>query len=229
MSLFRSTPKDPRAEAERLFAAAADKSAPELGPLAIKRGRDYVTERYELQPTFKAKLEVECVSARPRPRVSPRLKVDLTRWYTAIGPFDISLDWQSKAIAYGELKAGPDTNALVACVWDAPKLALMVRTDAAPCGHLVACSPEPLWRPETDGIELFFAGEWEMRDLRKRHASWWKKWEKQGYMPLRIPDRLRTTAVHIADFKCAGKPWRLGVARVEPLGDGWYDWEPFFP
>ncbi len=48
-------------------------------------------------------------------------------------------------------------------------------------------------------------------------------------MPLCIPDRLRTTPVHTVPFECAGRPWRLGVACIEPLDHDWYDWEPFFP
>ncbi len=168
MSLLRPTPKDPRAEAEWLYVAAADASAPRLGPLAVAHGRDYVTERFELQPTFKPALEAAAASARPRPAVSPSLKVDLSRWYVGIGPFDISLNWLSRAIAYGELKAGPDTNCLAACVWEAPKLALMVQTRAAACGHLVACAPEALWTPRNRRRRILL--RWRVGDARLTRA-----------------------------------------------------------
>jgi hypothetical protein len=227
--VFRSTPKDPCAEVERVFTDAAQATAPRLDALAAANGRAYVTERFELQPAFRAEVERAAAGARPRPAVSPRLKVDLTRWYTSIGPFDISLDWAGKAVAYGELKAGLDTNASANCVWDAPKLALAVRTGAAACGHLIAAAPAALWTPSTAGLELFYDAEWRMLDLRERHASWWRKWETQKLMPLRIPARLQTFAGPRVPFECAGTPWTLALARVAPSGDDWLDWPPFYP
>ena len=165
----------------------------------------------------------------PSPAVSPRLRLDLTRWYTSIGPFDISLDWAGKAVAFGELKAGLDTNASANCVWDAPKLALACRTGAAVCGHLIAAAPAALWAPSTAGLELFYDSRWDMLDLRERHESWWRKWERLGYMPLRTPARLQTFAGARVPFDCNGRAWTLGIARVEPVGDGWLDWPPFYP
>src|SRR5437879_2986208 len=100
MTLFRSTTKNPRADVERALAAAVKARAPQLGPLAAEHGRTYVTERFELQPTFKAELQRAAAKLRPRPAVSPRLKSDLSRWYTSIGPFDVSLDWAGKTVWY---------------------------------------------------------------------------------------------------------------------------------
>ncbi len=228
MSLFRLTPKDPSAEAERLFTAAAEAAAPKLGPLAAANGRTYVTERYELQPIFRAEVEHVAAAARPRPSVSPRLKADLSEHYTGIGPFDISLEW-SGAVAYGELKAGEDTNASANCIWDAPKLALMVRLQRAASGHLIAAAPSALWTPRTAGLELFFDAEWDMLDLRKRHPTWWRKWEREKLMPLRIPASLKTIAGARVDFACNGVAWTLGLARVEPMGEKWVQWPPFYP
>jgi hypothetical protein len=216
------------AHAEALYVAAAEVTAPLLWPLAQANGRAYVSERFELQPAFKAALDGVAAGAHPRPSVSPRLKVDLSHYYTGIGPCDVSLDWPGSS-AYGELKSGADTSATANCVWDAPKLALMVLTGAAVSGHLIASAPAALWRPATAGLELFFDREWDMLDLRGRHASWWRKWEREGLMPLRIPARLRTFDIASFDFRCDATPWRLGIARVEPLDDGWLEWPPFYP
>ncbi len=228
MSMFRSTPKDPAVDAERLFTAAAEAAAPKLGPLAAVHGRTYVTELRELQPTFRAEVERVAAAARPRPSVSPRLRENLSQNYTGIGPFDISLQWAG-AVAYGELKAGKDTNTSANCIWDAPKLALMVRLDRAASGHLIAAAPSALWTSETPGLELFFDAEWDMLDLRESHPSWWRSWEREGLMPLRIPAQLRTIAGARVGFACDGVPWTLGLARVEPLGEEWLEWPPFYP
>ncbi len=229
MDLFRLTPKDPGGEAERLFTLAAGATAPKLGPLAVAHGGTYVRELRELQPTFRAEVErVAAAAERPRPSVSPRLKEDLSEHYTGIGAFDISLQWPG-AVAYGELKAGKDADTSANCIWDAPKLALMVRLKRAAAGHLIAAAPSALWTPQTAGLELFFDREWDMLDLRERHPSWWRKWEKEGLMPLRIPVSLKTIEVARVPFVCDGVPWTLGLARVEPLGDEWLQWPPFFP
>lgn len=168
-------------------------------------------------------------TASPRPEVSPALGSGLEERWPRIGKFDVSLRWAGTITVFGELKCGADEAALDACVWDAAKSAMVVRCGKAVGAHLVAAAPSALWSRRGLGVELLLGGDWNTAALRDPYAAGWRRWERDGYKPVRLPDRIRTEAVSDTEFAIAGRPWRLGVARVEPVGEGWLDWKPFLP
>jgi len=226
-TMLRGAPEDPAGEADRLFTAAAEAAAPELTALAERLGRDWINERDHLQPTYRGALESAAAAAWPRPQVSPSLGSGLERCWPRSGKFDVSLRWPNATTVFGELKCGSDEGTLGACAWDAPKCAMAVRCGTAAAAHLIAAAPATLWKRRALGVELLADAEWEMADVRARYASHFTKFEKDGYKPVRVPERLRTVAVGATGFTVADRPWRLGVARVEPVGEGWLDWVPF--
>lgn len=213
------------AEAQRLFCQAAALSGPRLTQLAADEGLKTLKERH-LQKTLKAALEEVAREVRPRPQVSPRLSHGLKREWPRLGNFDISLAWGGVEV-FGELKCGEDNGTLSACGWDAAKEAFCLQHGVGAAMLLVAGAPRPRWAARELGIELFFDGEWDMADIRRRYAAGFRTWELDGYRPDYVLRRLRTVEVCRTDeFAIADRPWRIGISRVEPVNDERMDWVP---
>ncbi len=135
--------------------------------------------------------------------------------------------WDS-GIAYAELKAGPGTDDIGHCAWDALKCA--VARGHAASTYLVAAAPARLWTPTTLGCELFDDRTWDALELRDRYRSWLEYYErKDAQMPLSVTARLRTVALARFYLTVAAECWILGVTRVEPVGTEWMHWPPFHP
>ncbi len=92
---------------------------------------------------------------------------------------------------------------------------------------LLAGAPKTLWDAPARGCELFDDGHWDTADLRARYVRGFTKWERDGYKPLRVPDQLRTIRGPRIPVNVNGEPWMLALARVEPAGEEWLDWQPF--
>ena len=229
MSLIPNTPPDPVGEAERLFSAAAEAAGPRLTELVQALSIGYVNERDHLQPTFRQALKDTVKDERPRPAVSFDLNHGLEELWPSLGRFDDALAWGRRATAFAELKAGSDEGALSACAWDAIKCAFCLRHAVGAAAFLIAAAPEVLWRRRCLGLELFDDGGWDTTDLRRRYAKGFRKWERDGYKPLRVPAALRTHGGRRLEFLVGTEPWMLGLARVEPLGESWLDWAPLVP
>ncbi len=229
VTLLTGTPGEAVADAQRLFVMAAERSAPELVAIAADLGQEYVNERDHLQPTFRATLEEVAAGVLPCPEVSGVLDHGLGATWPRLGKFDVSLSWAGSTTVFGELKCGDSEKALSACAWDAAKCAFCLRHGVGVGMLLVAAGPQSLWERYTLGTELFFGGEWKMADVRERYAKSFTAWERDGYLPLRVPETLATFDIGRTKFTIAGKPWVLGVARVEPVGEAWLEWVPFLP
>jgi hypothetical protein len=206
-----------------------ERSAPRLAAKASDLRQEYVNERDHLQPAFRVSLEEVAAEAVPRPEVSRVLDHGLGETWPRLGRFDLSLSWYGSTVVFGELKCGDSENALSACAWDAAKCAFCLRHGVGVGMLLVAAGPRHLWECDTLGTELFLGGEWNMADLRERYANGFTAWERAGYMPLRVPETFATFDIGRTEFTIAGNPWVLGVARVEPVGDLWLEWQPFVP
>jgi hypothetical protein len=229
MTRLPDTPDDPVTDAQCLFLMAVERAAPKLVANVCDVRQEYVNERDHLQPTFKASLEEVASEAVPRPEVSGVLDHGLGETWPRLGKFDVSLSWAGSTSVFGELKCGDSEKALSACAWDAAKCAFCLRHGVGVGMLLVAAAPWSLWERDTLGTELFLDGEWNMADVRERYAKGFAAWEREGYMPLRVPEALATFDIGRTEFTIAGNPWVLGVARVEPVGHAWLDWEPFLP
>lgn len=227
MSLFRSVPADAAAEAERVFAAAAAACVPSLEALAAGLPPlPYLNEAKHLAPTFRAALADAGAKTRPAPEVSPTLGVaPLRSLWPRLGPFDASLRWGNRTV-YGELKCARDEGTLEACAWDALKCAFALRHGFGTGMLLLAGAPKALWDRRARGCELFDGGQWDAADLRVRYVRGFTTWERDGYKPVRVPERLRTLDGPRIPLDVNGEPWLLALARVEPVGEGWLDWQP---
>ncbi|MCA1701313.1 MAG: hypothetical protein LC790_21410, partial [Actinobacteria bacterium] len=208
MSLFRSDPTDVVAEAERVFAAAAAACVSSLEALAAgPPPLPYLNEARHLAPAFRPALTKAATNTRPPPEVSPTLGVaKLKPLWPRLGPFDASLSWGGKTV-YGELKCGLDEGTLEACAWDALKCAFALRHGFGTGMLLLAGAPKTLWDRSARGCELFDGGQWDAADLRARYVRGFTTWERDGYKPLRVPDRLRTLRGPRIPVDVNGEPW----------------------
>jgi hypothetical protein len=213
-------------DAERLFCEAAEVAGPRLSALAEAEQLPTLKEKH-LQKKFREALEERAFKARPRPTVSPSLSHGLKHEWPRLGLFDISLRWGGLDV-FGELKCGESDVTLSACGWDAAKEAFCLQHGVGAGMLLVAAAPQTMWHARGLGIELFCDGEWDMADVRTRYAAGFRTWERDGYKPDYVFRRLRTVELCRPEpFLIAGKPWRIGVARVEPVDDERMDWVAF--
>jgi hypothetical protein len=214
-------------DAERLFCEAAELAGPRLSQVARVERLRTIKETAHLQKVFRAALEELASKARPQPSISPRLSHGLKREWPRLGPFDISLCWGDLEV-FGELKCGEDDHTLSACGWDAAKQVFCLQHGVGAGMLLVAAAPTAMWDAGGLGIELFADGEWDMADIRVRYADGFRTWERDGYKPVYVFRRLRTIAVGRTEpFDIGGTPWRIGIARVEPVDEERMDWVPF--
>ncbi len=227
--------------AEEVWTATNEWVAPELSKLARALGQHWVNERDHMAPCLRKGLpHVARHAASPSPAVSmEQHEPQLVAEWPRVGAVDAILRWpgaegraNDAARVFGELKCGSDTKALSGCAWDAPKCVYAMRLRLAIGAHLIAGAPQRMWegrrgRPAL-GVEMLLDGVWEMADVRIRYATHWRRWERDGYKPLRVPAVIRTTAVNQIEFIVGGEPWMLGVARVDDASDpdDWFDWAP---
>lgn len=214
-------------DAERLFTEAAQLAGPRLSELARADQLPTIKETAHLQKQFKEALAERAFRARPRPSVSPSLSHGLKHEWPRLGLFDISLRWGGLDV-FGELKCGETDLTLSACGWDAAKQAFCLQHGVGAGMLLVTAAPVTMWEAGGVGIQLFSGGEWDMADIRIRYKAGFREWEADGYKPAYVFRRLRTFAVARTEpFGIADKPWRIGIARVEPVDDERMDWVPF--
>jgi hypothetical protein len=227
MPAMPGRPEDPIREAERLYTAAAELSAPRLTALADKEGLTTIKETAHLQRTYRTALEELASQTTPRPTASPRLAHRLKHEWPRLGNFDISLAWGSIEI-FGELKCGESELTLSACGWDAAKEVFCLKHGVGTAMLLVAAAPTALWSSPGVGLELFRNGEWDMADIRKRYAAGFRTWERDGFKPDYVYRRLNTFEVsRSTPFRIGGKQWQLGISRVEPVDEERMEWAPF--
>lgn len=216
------------AETEALFTEAAALAGPRLTLLAHNRSLASIIEP-DLQREFRKALEEVAAASPSRPSVSPTLSHGLKEHWPRLGLFDVSLAWTPGPTVFGELKCASDEDTLMACGWDAAKCAFCLRHGVGQAMLLVAAAPAELWRADCLGLELFRDDEWEMVDIRTRYAKGFRKFERDGYWPLKVPSRFSTVFISRCEFEISGREWEIGVARVEPLGEDSLEWKPFLP
>lgn len=221
--------ENPLEEATGIYLGAAALAAPRLTALAVERGLTSIKERDHLQPVYRRALEEVARSAIPPPDVSASLAHGLTPEWPALGLFDISLYWSPTTRVPGELKCGSARGDLDACAWDLAKCAFCLRHGVGVGMLLVAAAPLGLWEERDLGLEFLFDGHWDMSDVRSRYARGFRKWERDGFKPLRVPRHIATVEVSRVLFTIAGGPWLLGIALASPIGEAWLEWEPFLP
>ena len=62
--------------------------------------------------------------------------------------------------------------------------------------------------------------------MTERYKAGFTTWEKDGYLPLRVPAKIRTTKGPRIPMSIGGNPWQIGIAAVEPEGEDWLEWQP---
>jgi hypothetical protein len=203
-------------------------TGPRLAGWAKQERLTTLKEAPHLQRTFRGALEEVAADATPQPQVSSSLTHGLKPKWPRLGPFDVSLHWPG-ADVFGELKCAADAVSLSACGWDAAKCAFCLQHGVGVGMLLVAAAPASFWTKPTVGVELLQGGEWDMADIRARYVAGFRRWERDGYKPLYVYRRFRTSPVTRTEFAVAGVPWTLGVARVDPAGDERMDWPALLP
>ena len=227
MNEVSKVPANPVAEASELLTAALRGCAPELEARAKRTGLTRLTEAHHLAPEFRESLTAVATAADLVPDVCVSLSPAALRSdWPRLGPFDVSLRWNDVTV-YGELKCGDTEDTLEACAWDALKCAFALRHGFGAAMFLIAGAPQELWQRRARGCELFGGGEWDAADLRARYVRGFTTWERDGYKPQLVPDRIRTIAGARLELDVNSTPWALAIAQVEPVGDGWLTWGPF--
>ena len=210
--------------AEQVLLRAADLCSVKLEERARDEGLGWINERDHLQPEYSAAVD-RVANAVEHGRSPSGLRHELGDKWPKLGSFDITLAIGSLHFAV-ELKCGSDAGTLSACAWDAAKLAFCLQHGVGNGAYLVAAAPDPLWTRDASGLEFFRSGAWDMADIRTRYASSFRKWEKDGYIPLQVVRHF--ASVHVGrsiGFKVADQPWTIGVARIDAEDSELMAWE----
>lgn len=224
--MAQAVPVDPVNAAARLYAEACDLTAARLTELTAQRHLIRINERDHLQPVFAVALREVAAIAVPPASAAIDLDHRLKGAWPRLGRFDAGVSWGHATASFAELKAGSHEIALMACAWDALKCAFCLRHNVGIAMFLIAAAPKALWDRRSLGLELFEDAAWDARTLRERYARGFRIWERDGYLPLRVPSRFATSRGHRRSFRIGGRDWQVGIARVEPVGEDWLDWAP---
>jgi|tagenome__1003787_1003787.scaffolds.fasta_scaffold20960996_2 hypothetical protein len=198
-----------------------------VAQLARDLGVTKVNEQRHLAPSFRDVL-TDAVEGSPyrTARAGERKLGDRPEWL-GVGDVD-RLVAGPGGPAWVELKCGSDHEALCACAWDAPKMALAVSVGRAAHAYLLAATTSEQWRRGIRGAEFFGERRIERTvENRERFADWWAHWEKRDPLPIRLPAVYATELVAHERFEVATTEYELRLTRVEVVGDERYDWEPF--
>jgi hypothetical protein len=126
-----------------------------------------------------------------------------------------------------ELKSGAGRDALVACAWDAVKLAFMLRHQQVSAAYLLAATPASDWAVGLRGTEFFGASSFETQALREPYLDWWRSWERDGYPAGRqLPATFETRPVTRVSFQVGTTEWVVAVAAVQTDSSEGLEWQP---
>jgi hypothetical protein len=213
--------------ANKLLVQAVQFVADLLAVHALQQNRVRITERDDLQPVATQALK-EFVAGQADPvQVRTAVHLNYADYWSCLGPVDIVLSDQQEA-TFLELKCGSDMNTLGPCAWDVLKCALALRQGDASDAYLLAATTQALWRRPIRGAEFFMAAhEWTVTELKNAFEDWWRKWEKEGYAPRRVPAYCATELVTAAPFQIGTSQWELRLARVWTNVVNWHEWQSF--
>lgn len=205
--------------------AVAAASAAALPRLYAERAKENLSEQFHLQPATTLVVERLAPTWAPAPSLVGKTFGDKLGWL-GLGPVDTVFHWGDGTRTFLELKCGTD---LSACVWDSVKLASGLLQKNARAGYLLAGAPTESWEKPVRGGEFFASRSWDTTgaDVRDAYRDWWGSWEKEGHLPVRVAASFETQALGSFAFGIDGTPWQLRLARVEPVGSTWLEWDRF--
>lgn len=213
---------------ERLLMGAVKPTALAVQRTAAAKKLSKVNERDHLAPAFRDVLKA--ATAQPPFRTAlpgERQLGDRPEW-PDVGDVD-ALVAGPGGPAWVELKCRSDAEALCACAWDAPKVALALRVGRASCGYLLSATTVANWTVGIRGAEYF--GEFREEAAaanRTRFTDWWRHWERRpDPLPVLLPARYATERIASHGFDVGPNPYELRLARVSVVGSEDYAWEPF--
>lgn len=211
---------------DELLVELARTTAVLLAQRALERGRASINERDYLQPS--------CVAA-ARALAAQRDDVELaatvrlrSEIWPRLGGIDVALIRHSQPQPIlVELKAGTGRDGLIACAWDALKLAFALQLSQTSDAYLLAAAPADDWS-SARGSEFFTDCWFESDALRDPFADGWRTWERDGYPAgQQVPAAFRTRAICAVPFHVALTRWEIRVAAVH-VDDPWtwIEWSP---
>lgn len=213
-----------RLRVEETLGEAVPSIASYVEARAVKLAK--INERDHLQPWSFETLRLIVRPSDGPLAVATSQSLDYPDDWPRLGDVDITLTAEGAAPAFLELKCGAKSDALGPCAWDVAKNALALRKGDASATYLLAATTADMWDKPVRGAELFDHGEWTADGLRADYEDWWRQWEKQGYLPKRVPARGYTHPLASVPFTVGGMHWRLRLSRVTADAHGWFDWQP---
>jgi hypothetical protein len=212
-------------DVEGVLRRIAEETANELEEFCALHGVVHANEMRHLAPCCKVIVGRVADALTLRPALAPFGFGERHGW-RGLGLVDAVLRWPDETATFIELKCGSGDESLKPCVWDAVKLATGVLGGNAAAGYLLAGAPASKWQVAVAGANLFKAAEWETLGpgVRDDFISDWRKWEREGHIPGRVPSVFRTAPLGLYELTVGGAPWELRLARVEPVGRTWVDW-----
>lgn len=208
-----------------LAAELCEATARTLDKIAAERQAAKINERDYLHPACLSAAR-EIVSRREATEVSTTVRLESEIW-PRLGAVDIGFLISAEPPVLVELKAGVGRHALVACAWDALKLAFALQTGRASDAYLLAAAPVADWA-HARGSEFFATRTFESEALRETFADGWKTWERDGYPAgSRVPARFATRALSRTQFIVGAAPWELRLSAVHvEQPSAWIEWAP---
>jgi hypothetical protein len=207
-----------------LASQLCEATARTLDETAAERQAATINERDVLHPICLS--VARTIGKREAMEVSTTVRLESETW-PRLGAVDIGFLVSGEPPLLVELKAGVGRHALVACAWDALKLAFALQIGRASDAYLLAAAPAGDWA-SARGSEFFSTRAFESEALREDYADGWKTWERDGYPAgSRVPARLATRALSRRRFLVGETPWELRLSAVhveQPLA--WIEWAP---
>ena len=206
------------------FIAVATASAAALPRLYAEKRKKNLSEQFHLQPATNLVVERLAPTWDPAPSLVGKKFGEKLGWI-GLGHVDNVFHWGDGTRTFLELKCGQDMSA---CVWDSVKLASGLLNGNARAGYLLAGAPTSCWRKPVRGAELFRSAIWRTAgvDVRDAYLDWWRRWEAEMHIPGRVAASFQTFALGSFSFEIDGIAWELRLARVEPMGSSWIEWQP---
>jgi hypothetical protein len=213
-------------DASELLAGAVPVVARAVAAQAMRKGSAQVNERDDLQPIARDVLK-ELAARQPDPvQVQTSFPLAFPDW-PRLGNVDIALSAQHRLV-FLELKCGSDRDALGPCAWDVLKCAFALRQGIASYAYLLAATTRALWQFPIRGAKFFTARHaWTVTELRTTYEDWWRKWEREGYSPLRVPAQGATEFVAEAPVQSGAVEWEIRLTQVWSDDGDWHNWPRF--
>jgi hypothetical protein len=193
--------------------------------LANERDLSWLNERDHFKPVVKKVLPDYIPHRAEVTMRETELGVACPPW-PALGGVDIAVEGKGRLPVAIELKAGSDKHALGACGWDTVKLGFLADRETVVAGFLVAITTASLWKQPVRGAELFDYGNHRAEKLRRDFATYFKKYEQDGY-PVAdcVPTAYETIPVGSASLAVAGEAWEVRAAQVLVTDPTPYRWQ----